>query len=93
MSWLARVRRLTQNLISHGFGPSGEAPPVVPTTQGCIDASHVVPASMLAFHRPATVVESATDAAAVIESAHLTPASMLAFHRPASVIESRVVAC
>lgn len=93
MSWLARVRRLTRNLISHGFGPGGTAPPVVPTTQGCIEASHVVPASVLAFHGPAVAIESTADAAAVIVAAHLTPASMLAFHRPASVIESRVVAC
>lgn len=27
MSWLARVRRLTRNLIAHGFGPGDGAPP------------------------------------------------------------------
>lgn len=93
MSWLARVRRLTRNFISHGFGPGSDAPPVVPTTQGCIVSRLVVPASILTSTRPASLIETRADAAAVIETTTRAPASILTSHRPAALIETRVVAC
>lgn len=40
MSFLARLRRLTRNLISRGFGGTGEAPPEPSIITGpCIDGA------------------------------------------------------
>lgn len=93
MSFLGRLRRLTRNFISHGFGPGSDAPPVVPTTQGCIQARTRAPASILASVRPAAIIEATVAPATIIEARARAPASILSTVRPAAIIESRVVAC
>lgn len=93
MSFLGRLRRLTRNFISRGFGPGSDAPPVVPTTQGCIVSAVAVPASMRASVRPAAVIVPSFEPVAIIEAGYRVPASMRSFVRPAAVIVPRVVAC
>lgn len=91
LGWAARLGRL---LITRGLGyDDDEPPPPVTTTQGCIQSRVLTPASILTSTRPASLIETRADAAAVIETRVLTPASILTSYRPAALIETRVVAC
>lgn len=93
MSFLLGLRRLGLALVTRGLGYSDGAPPPVTTTQGCIDARVLTPASILSRVRPAAIIETDVDAATIIETRTIVTASILSRVRPAAVIGSRVVAC
>lgn len=93
--FLGRItRRIGRALVAAGLGaPNGGAPPIPPTTQGCIQSRVRAPASILSATRPAAIIVSGIRPAAIILASVRAPASIHPSYRAAAIIESRVVAC
>lgn len=93
MSWIARVRRLTRNFISHGFGGSGGAPPVPPTTKGCLDLTIAPTTAMLVSGAPTVALELSSAPAFTLDVHPFAAASLLVASAPTATLTLTFEAC